>query len=401
MRVLLAAFGTRGDIQPLVALGLELRGRGHQVTVCTPPDYTEWVQCFGLEAHAVGAPFDAFVKQSSNGLAGIRFAMQALPKMIAAQYDAMNELAKQTDVTLGAALTAAGASFAEKYGLQYHYMSCAPCVLPSAAHPSLFTKGQTHAAWVNRLTWWVADQQNNFGLGPIINGQRKKLGLKPVRDIWRHILTSRPIIASDPALGELPSEAPEGTVQTGTWLLPSRERLSPEVTRFLDAGPPPVYVGFGSMPERAPDRATARIFEAVKHAGVRAVISRGAAGLGNVELPNQIIMIGSEPHAVLFSRCVAVMHHGGAGTTAAAARAGVPQLIEPKMTDQFYWRRRVQERGLMPEGTFGTPADLGAGLRVCIEDVGLRDRASAFAAQLGSDGVARGADHLEAVFNTR
>ena len=149
---------------------------------------------------------------------------------------------------LGSTLTAAGASFAEKFSICYHYVGFTPALIPSAEHPSLFTKAQTLPGWLNRLTWWFAGLANNLGLRSTINGARRHLGLAPIRDTWTHLLHHRLLIASEPTLAPVPKDGPVGVVQTGAWFLPESEELSEPLETFLSAGPAPVFLGFGSMP---------------------------------------------------------------------------------------------------------------------------------------------------------
>lgn len=374
----------------MLALATALKARGHQVTVCAPPDYAEWVGRLGLAGHSVGGSMHEFVARSAGGLRGLRYGLQAVPRLFADQYPALEPFARECDVMLGSTLTSAGASFAEKFNLRYHYVSFSPCAIPSAEHPSLFTKSQSLPRWLNRLTWWFSALTNNVGLRPTINRARRRLELPPIQDAWMHLIDQQLIMASEPALAPLPQDRRASAVQTGAWVLPEAEELSVELEEFLQAGPAPVYIGFGSMPNLNPARTTRQLLDAVKRAGVRAVISRGAGGLAGDELPAGVFAVGPTPHGKLFLRCAAAVHHGGAGTTATAARAGLPQVIVPHITDQFFWRRRLQERGLTPGPVRLTdPESLAAALRACIDDGGLRERARAFALTMATDGLAR------------
>lgn len=387
MKVLLAPFGSRGDVQPMLALGQALAMRGHAVTVCAPPDFSGWIARLGLVGHSIGPSMEEFVARSADGLRGIRYAMRALPKLIGDQYAALAPFAEGCDVMLGSTLTAAGASFAEKQGLRYHSVAFSPCVIPSAEHPSLFTKSQGLPRWLNRLSWWLAAFANNVGLRSTINRARARLGLGRIGDTWKHLILQRLIVASDPALAALPADGADGVVQTGAWVLPETDALSPALEAFLNAGAPPIYVGFGSMPDRRPARTARRLLEAVKQSGVRAIL----AGVGEGPLPEGVFAVGVAPHGKLFPRCAAVVHHGGAGTTATAARAGVPQVLVPQMTDQFYWRKRVHGLGLSPDPRL----PLAQAMRACVDDAGLKDRARAFAAMLTTDGLARAVQLVE------
>ncbi len=394
VRALIAAFGSRGDVQPLLALALGLRARGHTVELATPPDFAAWIAELGLPCHPVGGSMREFLERSNEGLRGIAYALRELPRLVALQYAALEPLARRCDVMLGSSLTAAGASFAEKLPLRYHYVSFTPCVLPSAEHPSLFTKSQSLPRWLNRLGWWQYRLMNNLGLRPTIDAERRKLGLGGVSDAWRHLLHTRLILACDPALGPLPRDAPPGVIQMGSWFLPEREELPADLETFLDAGPPPLYVGFGSTPDRDPGSTWRKLIASIREAGVRALLAGAPTDL---ELPVGMRTIGAAPHGKLFPRCAGVVHHGGAGTTATAARAGVPQIVAPQMTDQFYWRRRLEERGLTPlRATARHSDELPRAMRACLDDGALRERARAFASRMIPDGVERAVRELEA-----
>jgi vancomycin aglycone glucosyltransferase len=120
----------------------------------------------------------------------------------------------------------------------------------------------------------------------------------------------------------------------------------PKLEAFLEQGEPPVYIGFGSMTDPNPRITTRAVLAGVTDAGCRAVLSEGWAGLGGGGLPEHVMVVGSVPHASLFRRVAAVVHHGGAGTTTMAARAGVPQIVVPHVLDQYYWAERVSRLGV-------------------------------------------------------
>ena len=401
MRILVGGFGTRGDVQPMLALALALRERGHAVTVCAPPDFDKWTGELGLTYHAVGESMQHLVERAAgrHGTIGPRAALREIPKLVATHYQALEPLARACDVMVASSLTAAGASFGEKFGIRYHYVGFCPVILPSGEHPSPFTESQTLPRWMNRFTWWAGSILNNAALRRAINAERRRMDLPPVGDAWSHVLFQRLLMASEPALGALPGEAPPNVVQTGAWFMPEHEDLPPDVEEFLQAGPVPVYIGFGSMPDKDPVGTSRRVLEAVLKAGARALLSRGWAGLGKIDLPPTVRVIGPTPHGKLFPRCAAVVHHGGAGTTANAARSGVPQVLVPHLMDQFFWCHRVWKLGLSPppihRGRLEV-APLAAALRVCLDDAALRERARAFAGRMVRDGLDRAVRIIEA-----
>ncbi len=177
-------------------------------------------------------------------------------------------------------------------------------------------------------------------------------------------------------------------VQTGAWLLRDERPLPAELLAFLDAGAPPIYVGFGSMPMRASRDIARTAIEAVRAQGHRAVVSRGWAGLAPIDDRDDCFAVGEVNHQVLFGRVAAVVHHGGAGTTAAAARAGAPQVVVPQGADQPYWATRVRDLGIgaAHDGPAPTTESLSAALKAVLTDQ-TRARASSLAATIRTDGV--------------
>jgi UDP:flavonoid glycosyltransferase YjiC (YdhE family) len=401
IRFLLGGFGTRGDVQPMFALGLALRERGHQVRFVGPPDFSSWASALGVEWVSVGESMEKLLAriQDKNGNMSLRAGFQAVAELVGNHYRWMEPLVQDCDVIAAASLTAAGASFAEKHGKRYHYVAFCPQIIPSAHHPISFVTSQKLPRWLNRLSWSVGLLANNAVLRKTINGERARLGLPAIADPYSHVLYQRLLVASEPSLAPLPADLPPNmATQTGAWFMPEPEELPADVEAFLAAGPPPVYVGFGSMQDPAPAETSRRVLDAVRRAGTRVLLSRGWAGLGDVELPPTALLLGSVPHGKLFPRCAAVVHHGGAGTTANATRAGVPQVVVPHAVDQFYWGHRVWKLGLSPPPIPKTrlrAEALAAAIRTCIEDTGMRQRAASFANGIRTDGLARAVTILE------
>jgi len=190
---------------------------------------------------------------------------------------------------------------------------------------------------------------------------------------------------------------------TGYWFLEPSAGWEPpaDLVRFLKSGPPPVYIGFGSMVNRKPEEVADLVLRALERCGQRAVVSAGWGGIKAVELPQTICAIGSIPHSWLFPRMAAVVHHGGVGTTAAGLRAGVPAVITPFFGDQPYWGQRVHELGVGPRPIPRrqlTADRLAEAIHAAVTSTGMRDRS----AQLGEhirneDGIGRAVEVLEQV----
>jgi sterol 3beta-glucosyltransferase len=168
---------------------------------------------------------------------------------------------------------------------------------------------------------------------------------------------------------------------TGHWFLNEDPQWQPpaNLQAFLADGPAPVYVGFGSMVGRDPVKLAQVVFEALERAGRRGIVLSGWGGLGRGEVPDHVLMVDDVPHAWLFPRMGAVVHHGGAGTTAAGVRAGVPSIVAPYFADQPFWASRVQALGVGPRPipqTELTAVGLAAAMSLALEDGGMRERAA-------------------------
>ena len=225
-----------------------------------------------------------------------------------------------------------------------------------------------------------------------MNRERIALGLAPSRDLYGLLLGDDPLLAAEERLAPIPWDAPR--VQCIGCLHPFDETPLPEkLDAFLDAGPPPVYIGFGSMTDPDPQRSTALLLDAIDRAGVRAIVSEGWAGLGRVSLPSHVEVVGAVDHSTLFRRVAVVVHHGGAGTTTTAARAGVPQILVPHVLDQFHWAGRIQRLGVGPPPLMRrklTADGLAHNLHAVCENEWLADNAAELGDGLRADLSRRG-----------
>jgi vancomycin aglycone glucosyltransferase len=361
MRVLLSTIGSRGDVQPLVALALELRALGQEVRLCVPPDFREWIEGLGIAVTPIGPELRALMA-ASPAAPSTPFTPERLRQLaeesVAAQFETLTAAARGCDVIVGAtALQFAAGSVAEKMGIPYVFAAYCPRVLPSPHHAPipLGTLGETPAPATadNRELWERDARRWNDRWGPLLNGHRAAIGLAPIDDVRGHIFTDRPWLAADPTLGPWPDPSDPAVFQTGAWILADDRPLSPELETFLDAGEPPVYFGYGSM--RAPQDLAEVMIRAARALGRRAIISRGWADLSLVDDDPDCLAIGEVNQQALFPRLAAVVHHGGAGTTTAAALCGAPQVVVPQMYDQPYWAERVQQLAIGTAHARGTP----------------------------------------------
>ncbi len=391
MRVLLSTYGGRGDVEPLVSLAVRLRDLGGEVRACAPPDRGERLAEFGVPLVPVGQPVRPLLHGPRPASAADVPRIAA--ELIAAQFDALAGAAEGCDALMATGLlpAAAGArSVAEHLGIRYLYAAYCPIFLPSPHHPPVPLPGRPLPPDVtdNRVLWDLNDQSANALFGAALNARRASSGLSPVDNVYDYAFTDHPWLAADPTLAPWKETAELDVVQTGAWTLPDERPLQAELVAFLDAGPPPVYVGFGGMPMRAPEDIGRVVIEAVRSQGRRAVVSAGAAELALIDERDDCFAIGEVNQQALFPLVAAVVHHGGAGTTTTAARAGAPQVVVPQMADQPYWAGRVAELGIgtAHDGPAPTTESLAAALRTALTPE-TRARAAAVSGTIRTDGA--------------
>lgn len=388
MRVLVSSVGTRGDVQPAVALALELRRLGHDVRMCVPPNFTGWAEGLGFEARPIGIEMRAPKPGAPPA---------PIPDLISDQFKTIEAAAEGCDLIVGGGVHQyAARSVAELRGIPCVASAYAPVSLPS---PDVTPVGQAESsdAAVNLKMWEDSKRAWNARSLERVNANRARLGQAPLEDVLDYLLTDRPWLAADAQLAPAPSTPGRQVVQTGAWLLEDKTPLEPELQAFLDGGEPPIYLGLGSMP--VPPGTGRMLVDAARGLGRRAILSRGWAELELDDAASDCIVIGDVNQQALFPRLAAVVHHGGAGTTTAAARAGSPQVTTSIFGDQFYFGRRVRELGIgssLPFAGLSTDA-LAAALEEALKpDVAARARA--FAARITPDGAAIAARRLTEEF---
>jgi UDP:flavonoid glycosyltransferase YjiC (YdhE family) len=349
MKILLAAFGTRGDVQPMVALGSRLRSEGHDVTIGASPGFASWVIGHGLSFHGIGLDIEPWTRAHPelvhDPLRAIAPVIRYLRDDLELAMEHTLEAAHGTDLIVSG-IHAAAASVAERLGLPHRTLLLCPQMIPSRQQPPPGIPWFDLPQNMNRACWGAFRLGMNVMLRDRLNRQRRSWGLASVNSVLDHLSPPNAIVASDAALGELPTDAPASLVQTGSMEVAGGEALEPALEEFLGRGAPPIYIGFGSMPDADAARTTRVLFQALRASGRRAVMLSGWAGLGTIECPSEVFVARAVPHGRLLPRVALAVHHGGAGTTAAAARAGVPQIVVPHIADQFYWGHRVFALGI-------------------------------------------------------
>ncbi|MGK2866701.1 MAG: glycosyltransferase [Mycobacterium sp.] len=390
MRVMLYTFGSRGDIEPLLALALQLQAQGSEAIVCAPPDFADLLDAAGVPLVPTGPSVRELVhvKKATHQDA------PALAAALVASQFATLDAARGCDAIVATGLMPAGMrSVAELLDVPYRCVMFTPQVLPSPHYRPLprpgkpFPEGETD----NRVLWDLDAEKIQVLYGPALNEHRTDAGLPSVPDVRDHTFTATPWLAVDPVLSPWQPSPGVDVVQTGAWIVPDDRPLPPELEAFLDAGAPPVYVGFGSV--TAPADAAQVAIDAVRTRGRRVLLSSGWAGLTTTD--PDVFVIGEVNQQALFRRVAAVVHHGGAGTTTTAARAGAPQVVIPQIVDQPYWAGRVAHLGIgvAHDGPTPTVHSLAEALTLVLTpDTG--NRAIAVAGAIRTDGAATAAKML-------
>jgi sterol 3beta-glucosyltransferase len=362
MLITILAAGSRGDLQPYIALGTELKKAGHNVRIATFEKDVAFIKSFGLEFYKVKGDISAVA--SGEGTKGAREADNPLKLLLSfnklkslafdMQKDFFNACAGSDAIVYhpGAAI----GYFAARHFNVPSILATPFPMTPTGDYPALifynlprlgrgynllthkiFEKIMWSASGANVKKFW----KEEFGKSP--EGFTCPFGMQTTRFLPTVISCSNYVFPR-------PSDWPEHVYNTGYWFLDEEAdwRPSSELMEFIGRGKPPVYVGFGSIANHAlAMQTTDLVIEALKRSGQRGILATGWGGMTKMDsIPEDTFILESAPHSWLFPQMAAVVHHGGAGTTAAGLRAGVPGIIIPFSNDQFAWGRRAYELGV-------------------------------------------------------
>lgn len=380
MKIVLSTFGSRGDVQPMLALALGFQASGHDVLLIGPPEKAAWAAELGCPYQPAGSDVTALIDTmeaahtASSALTFVRY----VRREVAVQFEQLPGMVQGADMIVAASLCFGLASMAEALQVPYRFITFAPQLMPSGHHPFPAFRSQRLPRWCNRAGWRLARAMDCFNLTRLVNKYRRKMGLYPIRDFLSHLLGSRVIVASDAAVAAVPPDVKAQYIQTGYMHLNQPQQQFPELEKYLVSGTKPIYVGFGSMPPRDQSWQVPLIVRAARRVGRRVVISRFWQGPRVEDYGDDIFFIHKCPHRQLFPKMAAIVHHGGAGTTATAAISGVPQIVVPHILDQYYWGEQIRRVGLGPPPVWRsrlTAAKLGKAIQICLEKRSYRQKA--------------------------
>jgi sterol 3beta-glucosyltransferase len=365
MKIFIATYGSRGDVQPYVALGKGLQNAGYNVILGTSERFRDFIKDHGLEYGYMNdgllATIDTdqgrnLLEKTSNIFElvtqNIKLAKQVKPLQVAQMRETW-EIAKNVkpDFILYHPKAGAAPHVAEKLGIGCALVTPIPMFVPTSERPFLVLPNLKLGGWYNRLSYKIITSLARIFLGKYIKDFRNDIDLSPLKKFDFMKTGDGKVIPVLHAISEAviprPADWPDSAYITGYWFLDRKSDWTPpqDLQTFLKAGPSPVYIGFGSMTGRNPQQLSKVVIEALQIADLRGIIAIGWGGLMPKDLPDSILTIESAPHDWLFPRVSAVVHHGGAGTTAAGLRSGKPSVIVPFFGDQPFWGRHVHLLG--------------------------------------------------------
>jgi sterol 3beta-glucosyltransferase len=413
VKILILTYGSRGDVQPYVALGKGLQRAGHAVTLATSSRFRAFVEDHGLAFQPMSDTLLSLIDTDEGkdllenggtffGLArrGVRLMKRMRPANEALLRDSWQAAqAADPDLIVFHPKTAGAPDIAEKLGIACLLATPIPIVVPTRDWRFPIFPNVPLGGWYNRATHRFIRAVINRTLRGYVGRFREELGLapRPGYDLTTMADGRRIPVLHGHSEAVLPraSDWPDDAHVTGYWFLDADAawRPPPELAAFLQQGPPPVYVGFGSMAGRDPERLASVVVEALQSAGLRGILATGWGGLKAEDLPDTILRIDHAPHDWLLPKMAAVVHHGGAGTTAAALRAGKPSVIVPFFGDQPFWANRVHALGAatapLRPGRL-KPEALATALTEATTNPRMIDHAAAIARRIESeDGVAK------------
>lgn len=412
MRIAIFALGSRGDVQPYIALGKGLQGAGHQVRLVTHENFAALVTSAGMTFHPMRgnvqevaeSPEMRALLESGNFAAIMRKQAQESARVAVLWAEDGYEACQDIDlIVVGLGGLFIGLALAEKLNLPIVQAHLIP-LTPTSAFASVLLPPLPLGGALNRMSHTLTRQMIWQSSRPADKAAREQVLHLPASPLLGKFDSKRlrryPILYGiSSAVIPKPADWGENIHLTGYWFLDAESDWTPpaDLVEFLDRGSPPVYIGFGSMANREPEATADLVLHALEQTGQRAILSSGWSGMHKGDLPDSVYMLDSIPHTWLFPHTAAVVHHGGAGTTAAGFRAGVPSIIIPFFADQPFWGRRAQALGV---GTAPIPRKqltaekLAHAIQQAISDQPMRERAAQLGAKVRADDGAENAAKL-------
>ena len=410
-RIAILTYGTRGDVEPFVALGVGLSAAGHTVRLAAPAPFAALARGRGLEfAPLAGDP--SGLAASLADRAGLRWSgmvaamvRHVLP-IARSVYRGASAAVRNADLVVHSLLmTDTGHTLARALGVPDVSAQFFPMFLPTRAFAAVAAPHLELGGVYRRLTHHVSTAIFRYGSRLLYSRLRSAAPELPPLAPWPFAgpRTGRtPILfAYDRALLPRPADWPSYAHVTGYWRMPPEPSWSPprELSRFQESGSPPIYFGLGSVRGESMEGLIRMVIEAIHDSGQRLLLGTPSRRWSGRLEPSSMMSIESVPHAWLFPRMGYILHHGGAGTTGAAAAAGVPNSALPFSADQAFWARQITRQGLGPKGAAArqiTPDRLQSMIHEAMANPTYRLRAADIAAQIRqTDGISRAIEVIE------
>ncbi len=405
MKIAIIAFGTRGDVQPLLALGKGLQRAGHQVCVIAGANFRTWIEQHGLQAAnstvdtqslMEGDAAEEWIRHGNKPIVNVR-----MMKRLFAEYGRAMMMdawagSQSADAVISSLLSDVFAvSIADKLRARHISAWMQPSMVATRSGAAMMAAPlPRRSSWLNYLVgkWFVEPFLWSMS-GEISNRLREQvLGLPPQTPEENAAKRRNNLVLHGYSQHVIPppDDWPPNIHTTGYWFLDGDHEWKPPsaLSEFLAPGDPPICIGFGSMTGSGAGALTGLIVQAVQQSQTRAILLSGWAGIGETSLPQDVFRLDAAPHEWLYPRMRAIVHHGGAGTTAASLRAGVPTVIVPHMADQSFWGERVEALGVGPRAIAReklTVAKLAAAIRAAVSDEGMRRRAAELGARIRAE----------------
>jgi sterol 3beta-glucosyltransferase len=393
MNLTVFAAGSRGDIQPCVVLGRALQGAGYRVSLAAPQDFADFVRGHGISFRPLSGDVQQIMASDvgrnfmqtggANPIRSIRAIRKLIRPIVMEMAQDAYAACRDADamICLGV-FSAFGKSIAEALDIPIVNIEPTP-LLPTRAFPAPSWPIQRNLGGLHNYISGLAMLQVVWlWHKPFVNEFRSQLGLSTLSfaRFLRALRTTPMLGAYSPSVIPHPGDWSDRVHVAGYLFLDSQPDWQPpkELEAFLEAGDPPVYIGFGSMSGRKPDELAKLVVEAIARSGRRGLLLTGWGGLRIGAHSEDLFVLESAPHSWLFPRMAAVVHHGGAGTTAEGLRAGVPTIIVPFIFDQYFWGARLKALGLGPDPIPQkklTPERLAQAIHNAVTNAGMKQRA--------------------------
>ena len=413
MRISIETLGTRGDVQPYLALALELMARGHAVQLAGPEQFAGFAAGLGVAYAPLPGEFLALLdtpegkaavgggKGFSAGFKLLKYVRPLMGRLLQEEWQATQSFAPELIIYHPKSIAAL--HMAERLGVPAMLASPLPGFTPTAAFPSPMLP-MSDLGPLNRPSHLLAMHGADFLFGKLLGKWRQEtLGLRGRRAARGPIAT---LYAYSASVVPKPADWDSSVLVSGYWFLDDGGdwEVPAGLAEFLAKGDSPIYVGFGSMPGVDPVMLGRNVIEGLALAGRRGLLATGGGAMDIADAPEHVHVIAAAPHHRLFGLVDAALHHGGAGTTGASLRAGLPTIICPFFGDQPFWGRRIAQLGAGPPPLDRKNLDAAtlAAAFAAVSGMRMQERAAAIGRQISAEtGVATAVDFIEQTMRSR